>query len=259
MSQPTGGYRGRSTAGSAFRRSTLLRWLRRQRSGPIFRLMRAYIIFRSGPVSVGAVAAAIRDLLRRSDVASTSSVIDGFSLRGEESSARIATAGNQLAASGRLRIAWIGSPRAGGRPDDAEDWVDLYPENWRYALQHLQPHLIVANAEGISESGPWAGRLSYSLSPDRLSERDLRTLHEEVCLRNIPLVLVMPRRGAPDWRAWRESARFFDVVIARESPDAPNLDDDQRIVGRVELPASGGGRAVQMSLSLAEYIEFLLV
>lgn len=254
MSLSPRGFRPKPTSASGAKKSRLLRWLRQQRSGPIYRLRRTYMTLVAGPASFGAVVAAIREFWRRSDVESATAVVDGFLLNLAESAARVSTAESQLETSGSLKVAWIGRPQPEIGTDHETQQVNLYPENWRDALVLFQPHLIVVHASGISESGPWAGRLSFSLSPDRLSERDLRALHEEAHERRIPLVLVLPNRDMPSWSSWQESARFFDMVIVQDSSDARLLKDDSRIVGRIVSAAAGDSKERRSLDRLAGYI-----
>ena len=194
-----------------------LGWLRRQRSGPIYRLRRAYMTARSGPVRPGAVVAAVQELIRNSDVPSTTAVIAGFSLNATAAESRVHSAEAILRTAGALRVAWIGGPTNEALTHANLASATLYPETWAVTLNVFRPNAIVLNATRVSPTGAWAGRLAFSLSPERLAERDLRGLRAEADGRSIPMILILPPHGHTSWSAWQASAAFFDAVIADDA------------------------------------------
>ncbi len=162
---------------------------------------------------------------------SATAVINGFSLDATAAESRVHAAEAILRTTGDLRIAWIGGPWNEGSTHANSASAMLYPETWLITLNAFRPNAIVLNATCVSTTGAWAGRLAFSLSPERLAERDLRGLRAAADARSIPMVLILPPHHHPSWSSWRSSAAFFDVVVADDAEVAHDLASEQTFSG----------------------------
>jgi len=210
---------------------------------------------RSGPIRPGAVVAAVQELIRRSDVPSATAVIGGFSLNATATESRMHAAEAILRTVGGLRVAWIGGPSNVALTHANSASATLYPETWAITLNVFRPNAIVLNATRVSPTGAWAGRLAFSLSPERLAERDLRGLCAAAEARSIPMILILPPHHHPSWSAWQASAAFFDAVVADDAEVAHDLASEPTFSSRALPSAESETGASQVGFLLRTYLK----
>jgi hypothetical protein len=188
-------------------------------------------------------------------VPSATAVIAGFSLNATAAASRVHSAEAILRTVGALRVAWIGGPTNEALTHANVASATLYPETWASSLNVFRPNVIVLNSTRVSPTGAWAGRLAFSLSPERLAERDLRGLRAEADARSIPMILILPPRRHTSWSAWQASAAFFDAVIADDAAKAHDRAKERPFPSRALPSEESETGATQVGPLLRAYLK----
>jgi hypothetical protein len=216
----------------------VLRWLRSRQSGPIYRIRRAYMIVRAGGPVRGLPKALARELFRRSDLSPSTLVIQAYTVDPKALHLRLQRVKQRRSKAEVQRIAAISGQRFEQVATGDLRFTSLFPEDWQSSIQVFDPDVLLVDAGSLQPTGAWAYRLAWSLSADRVAERDLRALRARADVRAMPMFLVMPNCTSPTWSSWLASAPYFDAVLVPDhealnaAMQAPNIHGAILQVGR---------------------------